>query len=151
MLDKLGHSSKKYAEIFGSKPTGNATRRIFGSEPPYELNTSVTRTNLEVIPSSKKSLDDLVSAIDGKGLLITGIPMGMLHSSFVTGTFSVVVDQGFLIENGEIKHPVKGVSVSGNFYDGWKNIREIAGDSEVASSLRTKSPSILFDGFSVTG
>ncbi|MHA1168879.1 MAG: TldD/PmbA family protein [Candidatus Hodarchaeales archaeon] len=140
-----------YAEIFGSKPTGNATRRAFGSDPPYELNTSVTRTNLEVQPSSNKSQDDLVASIDGKGLLILGQPMGIHTSSFITGNFSVVINQGFLVENGEIKHPVKGVSVSGNFYDGWKNIREVAADSEVAAYFRTKSPSILFDGFTVTG
>ncbi len=140
-----------YGRIAGTGSTGNSARSggPFGSRLPYEHAPTIFGKNLEV-RQGKKSQEDLIASIDGKGLLIMDIPIGIFHSTVATGEFSAVANSVFLIENGEKKHPLEPVSIAGNFYTGLEQLREIGSDIEI-TSLFVSTPSLLIDGVSITG
>ncbi|MFX1508888.1 MAG: TldD/PmbA family protein [Promethearchaeota archaeon] len=139
-----------YGRIAGKDSTGNCARSggPFGSRLPYEEAPSIFSKNLEVTPGNK-TLEELIASIDGQGILITDIPIGIFHSSVATGEFSVVANSVFLIEDGEKKHPLEPVSIAGNFYQGLKQLRGVGNDIEI-TSLFVTTPSLLIDGFSIT-
>ncbi|MFW9779389.1 MAG: TldD/PmbA family protein [Candidatus Heimdallarchaeota archaeon] len=133
-----------YGNIFGTESTGNCTR---SSNLPYEGTPGIQGLNFETSVGIK-SEDTLVHSIDRRGILIREMPMGMFHSNVSTGEFSVVANESYLIENGTIQGPIRATSVAGNFYDGLKNIRELA-DNKRKTPYGVETPSILFDGFSI--
>lgn len=140
-----------YARIHGTKSTGNCSRGggPFGSSLPYEMSPSISAKSLEVL-SGKKGTDDLISGVDGQAILIADMPIGIFHSSLSTGEFSAVAQSAFLVQNGEKKWPLQPVSVSGNFYKGFKQLAEIGNDLK-KTPLPIETPSIIFDGFSIVG
>lgn len=79
----------------------------------------------------------LLMAGIGKGLLLTGL-IGMHTANPVTGDFSVG-GTGFLIENGGIAHPVKGVAISGNVLDLFADIEMVGDDLRFYSSIGAPS------------
>ena len=68
-------------------------------------------------------------------------------SNIVTGDYSVGAT-GFLIENGEFKHPINEITIAGNFKDMFQNIT-LASDLEFKYS--TNSPTMLIEGMVVAG
>lgn len=139
-----------YGRIAGKASTGNCARSggPFGSRLPYEDAPSIFSKNLEVA-AGKHSEEELIASIDGQGLLITDIPIGIFHSSVATGEFSAVASSVFLIENGEKKRPLEPVSIAGNFYKGLEQLLGVGNDMEI-TSLFVTTPSLLIDGISVT-
>ncbi len=140
-----------YARIHGTESTGNCSRGggAFGSSLPYEISPSISTKSLEVL-SGNKGIDDLISDVDGQAVLIVDMPIGIFHSSVSTGEFSAVAQSAFLVQNGERKYPLQPVSVSGNFYKGFKQLVEIGKDLK-KTPLSVETPSIIFDGFSIVG
>ncbi len=139
-----------YAGIKDTQSTGNSIRHHspFGSTLPYEVSPIVRPKNLEV-KSGKKSLEDLISSISGQAIMVVDTPIGIFHSDVSTGDFSVVAQSAFLIENGK-KSPLQPVSISGNFYKGFKNLLDIGSDLE-NTIFAVETPSMVFDGFSIVG
>ena len=140
-----------YGRAFNVESTGNCSRggRPRGGSTPYESSPSVSTKWLE-IEQGKKSVDDLVAEVDGKGVMIMDTPLGISHSNVSTGEFSVVANSVLLIENGEIKGSLEPVSIAGQFYEGFKNLLHVG--SDVTLTLQgAQAPSLLFDNFSVTG
>ncbi|RDE11279.1 MAG: hypothetical protein C4K47_10040 [Candidatus Thorarchaeota archaeon] len=140
-----------YGRAFGVESTGNCSRGapVFGEVTPYESSITVFTKGLAVAPGSK-TLDELVSSVDGRAVLITDPPIGVFHSDPSTGQFSVVAKSAYLIEGGAVKHPLQPVSVAGQFYEGLKNLAGIGNDVKL-SPYGPRCPSLLFDGFSVVG
>ncbi len=140
-----------YAGIYGSESTGNCSRGggVFGSSLPFETSPAISPKSIEVQPGSK-DIEALIASIDGQAILILDPPIGVFHSSVATGEFSTVAQSAFLIRNGEKKHPLQPVSVSGNFYKGFKQLREVGSDLE-RTPFSVEIPSLVFDGFSVVG
>ena len=140
-----------YAQIYGTESTGNCTRhsRLFGSTLPYENSPSIRPKNLEVKPG-KKDLDALIASIDGQAVLIVDVPIGIFHSDVSTGEFSAVAQSAFLVEDGEKQWSLEPVSVSGNFYDGFKQLRDVGSDLE-KTVFTVETPTLVFDGFSIVG
>lgn len=140
-----------YANIYDTQTTGNCSRhsRFLGSTLPYETSPLIRPKNLEVKPGSKK-LDDLIASIDGQAIFIVDMPIGIFHSDVSTGEFSAVAQSCFLVENGEKKSPLQPVSVSGNFYTGFQNLLDVGSDLE-KTLLIVETPTLAFDGFSITG
>ena len=68
-------------------------------------------------------------------------------SNIITGDYSVGAT-GFLIENGEFKHPVNEITIAGNFKEMFKNIT-LANDLEFKYSVN--SPTMMIDGMTVAG
>jgi PmbA protein len=140
-----------YGRIHGDEPTGNCSRHIrpFGSTLPYESSPMIQPKNIEVEPG-RKSLEDLIATIDRQAILIVDTPIGIFHSDVSTGEFSAVAQSVFLVEKGEMKWPLQPVSVSGNFYNGFKRLIHVGGDSK-STPFAVETPTLIFDGFSVVG
>ncbi|MFW9908031.1 MAG: TldD/PmbA family protein [Candidatus Thorarchaeota archaeon] len=140
-----------YGGAFGVDSTGNCDRAggPFGGAVPYENSPSVSTKWLEVSPGSKAE-EDLISDIDGRAILIRDFPIGIFHTNVATGEFSVVAASAYLVENGEKKYPIQPVSVGGNFYEGFKNLIGIGSNVEPLP-FGIAVPTLVFDGFSVTG
>ncbi len=68
-------------------------------------------------------------------------------SNIVTGDYSVGAT-GFLIENGEFKHPINEITIAGNFKDMFQNII-LANDLEF--EYATNSPTMMIEGMVVAG
>ena len=95
----------------GVSSTGNASRRGFSSLP------AIGTHNLYV-EVGKHSHDEIIKATQ-RGLLVlevTGYGINPVNGNFSGGA------SGLWIENGEIKHPVKGLTIAGNAVDILGNI-----------------------------
>ena len=68
-------------------------------------------------------------------------------SNIVTGDYSVGAT-GFLIENGQFKHPINEITIAGNFKDMFQNIT-LADDLEFEYS--TNSPTMMIEDMVVAG
>ena len=94
--------------------------------------------------NGKISYSDLLS-LNSKCLYITEtIGHG---SNIITGDYSVGAT-GFLIEKGEIKHPINEITIAGNFKDMFQNIT-LANDLEFEYSAN--SPTMMIEGMVVAG
>ena len=120
------------------KSTGNASRGYSGLSVPAPSNIYIEK--------GEKSFDALLKEMNN-GLYITEI-MGMHNADSISGEFSVGVN-GFLVENGEIKYPVHGITIAGNILEMFNNITSIGNDLKFYGSIG--SPSILIGRLSVAG
>ena len=94
------------AKRAGVSSTGNASRQGFSSLPGIGVH------NLLVEPG-KFNTSDIVKATN-RGLLVmevTGYGINPVNGNFSGGA------SGFWIENGAVKHPVKGVTIAGSARD----------------------------------
>ncbi|MHA1481326.1 MAG: metallopeptidase TldD-related protein, partial [Candidatus Thorarchaeota archaeon] len=140
-----------FGRAFDLDSTGNCSRGgdFGGGATPYEERPSVSTKWLEVA-AGKKSEEDIISSIDGKAVMIRGFPMGISHSNVATGEFSCVAGSAILVENGEVKGPLEPVSIAGNYYEGFKNLRAIGSNKEILP-FGIATPTFVFDDFSVVG
>ncbi|MEA1887348.1 MAG: TldD/PmbA family protein [Bacteroidota bacterium] len=90
----------------GTKSTGNASRRGFTSLP------GIGTHNVYLL-KGKHTRNEIIAAT-GRGLLLKGLTGYGINS--VNGNFSGGAS-GFWIENGNIVHPVKGLTIAGKASD----------------------------------
>ncbi|TFG31229.1 TldD/PmbA family protein [Candidatus Thorarchaeota archaeon] len=140
-----------FGRAFGLDSTGNCARGsgIFGGSMPYENRPSASTKWLEV-NVGKTNEEDIISSIEGKAIMIRDFPLGIFHSSVETGEFSCVAGSAYLVEDGEVKGPVQPVSIAGNYYEGLKNLTDIA-NNQLMIPYGISVPTLVFDGFSVVG
>ena len=79
-------------------------------------------------------------------MFVTGFNGGNCNGS--TGDFSYGIE-GFLVENGELVHPVNEMNVSGNMNDFWNTLIELGNDPYKFSSVM--SPTMVFDKTDFSG
>ncbi|MFO7573797.1 MAG: TldD/PmbA family protein [Bacteroidales bacterium] len=96
------HNSSSAARA-GTKSTGNASRGGFTSLPGIS-------THSVYLEPGKYLRNEIIAATD-RGLLLKGVTGYGIDP--VTGNFSGGAT-GFWIEKGEIKHPVKGLTIAGS-------------------------------------
>ncbi|MFP3985797.1 MAG: metallopeptidase TldD-related protein, partial [Candidatus Bathyarchaeia archaeon] len=137
----------------GTQSTGNASRRrvglFFVPALPFESPPQLLPTNFVIQPGDKTK-DRLVEEVD-KGIFV-GRFSGNTEAS--NGNFSGTVKQGFLIENGETKHPLIGTMISGNSYKLMKNISGISKELKTLESWgmpSALSPRIKVENVKITG
>jgi len=119
--------------------TGNSNRD-YASLPLPSVN------NLILHPQMKKG--ELLADIKRGLYLVEAI--GTWLSNPISGDLSATATNAFLIEDGELTKPIKGVIVSGNFFDILENkIELIADDVENLGSIY--APSVKITEMSVTG
>ncbi|MGE5398402.1 MAG: TldD/PmbA family protein [Chitinophagales bacterium] len=119
--------------------TGNASRGSFRGGP------SVGTTNFYLQPgrlTPENLRKDIV-----KGLYITEV-MGMHTANPISGDFSVGAS-GIIIENGELKYPVRGLTIAGNLYGFLKDIDGIGNDLRFYGT--TGAPSVRVKSLSIAG
>lgn len=131
-----------YGHLGKAESTGNANR-----QQTYESTPGISPTTVVIKPGSK-TLEEMIAEID-KGIFVTDSVMGMGHSNLISGDFSVVATNAYLIEKGEIAYPLDSITIAGNLYKSYKNITHIGSDSKLLPSVKT--PSMTFDGFTISG
>ncbi|MDY2981500.1 MAG: TldD/PmbA family protein [Fusobacterium sp.] len=123
----------------GVSSTGN------GIKGSYKGTVGISSFNLYIKPSSK-SFDKMIENIK-EGIFITDF--AGLHSGLntISGDFSLA-GEGFYIKDGKIDRPLNQITISGNFFDLLKNIKDIANDIKFSFSS-VGSPSIMVEGLKV--
>ena len=123
----------------GVSSTGN------GVKGSYKGTVGISSFNLYIKPSSK-SFDKMIENIK-EGIFITDF--AGLHSGLntISGDFSLA-GEGFYIKDGKIDKPLNQITISGNFFELLKNIKDIANDIKFSFSS-VGSPSIVVEGLKV--
>ena len=123
----------------GLNPTpGNCGRSSYLSEPAIGMSNAVVKRG-----NSQDALADCKN-----GILICSV-FGEHTANDLTGEFSVSVDRGFRIENGEKTSPVRGNVISGNVFGLLNRIISIEKTQERYANLIT--PRIAFEEIQVVG
>ncbi|MCF7222684.1 metalloprotease PmbA [Marilutibacter chinensis] len=144
-FDAEGVATRESALIAG----GVLQRYILGSYSARRLGLQTTANaggvhNLQVAANTG-DFEDMLRGM-GRGLLVTEL-MGQGVNN-ITGDYSRGA-AGFWVENGEIAHPVDGVTVAGNLKDMFRAIEAVGSDIDARSHVRTGS--ILVGGMTVAG
>ncbi|MFW9779378.1 MAG: TldD/PmbA family protein [Candidatus Heimdallarchaeota archaeon] len=134
-----------YARIYGTESTGNAKR---SGQEPFSNTPNVGISTLNVPPGTS-SVADAISDID-EGIYIQDYIMGLSHSDPISGDFSAVSPQSFLIKNGEIAGALEPVTVAGNFYTALLNFQTICKDATL-TPWNIKIPTLIIEGLTVSG
>ena len=123
----------------GVSSTGN------GVKGSYKGTVGISSFNLYIKPSDK-SFDKMIENIK-EGIFITDF--AGLHSGLntISGDFSLA-GEGFYIKDGKIDKPLNQITISGNFFEFLKNIKDIANDIKFSFSS-VGSPSIMLEGLKV--
>lgn len=106
----------------------------------------ISFSNFYLLPS-KLSKQDLLSVVND-GVYITGLNGMHAGYSSVSGDFSFGAS-GFIIENGKIGRALNQITVSGNIYNLWNDIVDIADDLEFNSSA-FGAPSVYVKNLTVS-
>ncbi|AHJ26957.1 TldD/PmbA family protein [Nodularia spumigena CS-584] len=122
----------------GINTTGNGFRPSFGSYPSPGL------FNFLIQPGSA-SLQDLIEQMDD-GLIVDQMLGG---GNGISGDFSINVDLGYRVKNGQIIGRVKDTMVAGNVYTVLKQLVALGSDADWNGSCYT--PSLIVEGLSTTG
>jgi PmbA protein len=134
----LFYTDRTVGKELGGGSTGNGFRPGLGSAPtPGLFNT--------VIQPGERSFDSLIANLD-EAIVVDQI-LGELAG--ISGDFSVNVDLGFWLKEGEIQGRVKDTMVSGNVYAALLHLQALGQDGDWNGACFT--PSALVDGLSVTG
>lgn len=120
------------------KPTGNGFRPSLDSYPSPSL------VNL-IVASGQDSFEELITKLD-HGIIVDQILGG---GADISGDFSVNVDLGYRVANGNITGRVKDTAIAGNVYQILKQIVALGNDTIWNGSCFT--PSLLVEGISVVG
>ena len=128
---------------------GVLQRYVLGSYSARRLGLETTANaggvhNLE-LAANAGGFDELVRGMD-RGLVVTSL-MGQGVNT-VTGDYSRGA-AGFLVEGGQIVHPVDGITVAGNLRDMFMAIEAVGSDVDPRSHIRTGS--ILLGAMTVAG
>ena len=123
----------------GVEPTGNG----YGSG-----HATASLVNAK-IKAGKRSEEQLFEKIK-LGVYITdleGLHAGLNSQS---GNFSLQ-SQGFMIRDGKIAEPLSLITVAGNLFDLFMDVKEVSNTYAANSHSNTKSPALLIKKLSITG
>ncbi len=124
------------AHGLGQAPSGN------GFRPGLEYYPVPSLVNM-VVESGEGTIKTLIQPLT-RGLVVDQLLGG---GADISGDFSVNVDLGYAVENGEIIGRVKDTMISGNVYRLLQQVLALGGDRRWQGSCFT--PSLLIDGVSV--
>jgi PmbA protein len=128
-----------YAARMGAATTANADRSGVKGLPHLGISNFF-------IENGTASPAALLAGIS-RGMLLTSL-IGMHTANPVSGDFSVGAT-GFLIEDGQLTRPVKGVAIAGNVLDLFANIEMIGADRRFYSAVG--SPSLRIASLEISG
>ncbi|HYS44384.1 MAG TPA: TldD/PmbA family protein [Geobacteraceae bacterium] len=123
----------------GKSSTGNAARGGVKGPPRMGMNNFF----IENGPAPAGALLEGIA----RGILVTSV-MGMHTANPISGDFSVGA-AGFLIENGAVTVPVKGIAIAGNILDLFGNVEKVGDDLRFFGSVG--SPSLRIAALDVSG
>ena len=123
----------------GKASTGNAARGGVKGPPRMGVNNFF-------IENGQDTQVGLAEGI-GRGLLVTSV-MGMHTANPISGDFSVGA-AGFLIENGVVTMPVKGVAIAGNILELFRSVEKVGNDLRFFGAVG--APSLRIAALDVSG
>ncbi len=141
-----------HARLIGAEP-GNALRRGAASlEGAYLRPAENTISNL-VLEPGVKSLEGLLAEVD-RGVYVEKFAAPELNP--FSGAFACEVRNATLVDHGEPKAHVKYALLTGNFYDGLKNVDGIGRDLTPVPAFYGSPgcayvPPMVFAGFELVG
>ncbi|MHA1740292.1 MAG: TldD/PmbA family protein [Candidatus Heimdallarchaeota archaeon] len=116
-IAKAYFSNSYCAHVLGINNTAHAQKNNLSSKPHPDL------TQIQIEPGTW-DIDEMIK--DTKvGLLLKD---SALEPTVGSPNISILIDQGFLIKNGEISHPLKETMIGTNIFDLLKNIDAISKD-----------------------
>ncbi len=124
--------------LLGTGTTGNGFRPGLGSYPTPSL------FNLLIQPG-KDSLAQLIAQLDD-GIIIDQM---LGDGGSISGDFSINVDLGYRVKNGQAIGRVKDTMVAGNAYTALKQLVALGSDTDWNGSCYT--PSVIVEGLSTIG
>jgi PmbA protein len=116
--------------------TGNGFRPDLGSYPAPSL------VNLAIAPGNS-SLAELIAQLDN-GIIVDRILGG---GADISGDFSVNIELGYRVENGNVTGRIKDAAIAGNVYHVIKEIVSLGNDLLWNGSCHT--PSLILEGVSI--
>lgn len=125
-------------KLLGTGSTGNGFRPGLGSYPTPGL------YNLLIQPGNE-SLAQLIARLDD-GIIIDQM---LGDSGSISGDFSINVDLGYRVKNGQAIGRVKDTMVAGNAYTALKQLVALGNDAEWNGSCYTSS--LIVEGLSAIG
>ncbi|MHA1213367.1 MAG: TldD/PmbA family protein [Candidatus Heimdallarchaeota archaeon] len=137
-IAKAYFSNSYCANVLGIKNTGHASKGSLSSKPHPDL------TQVQIKPGSW-SIDEMIAETK-KGLYLKD---SSLEPSSGSPNISVLVDQGFLIENGEISHPLKETMIGTTIFQLLKNIDAVS--KEVLNESGSISPALRLSKAKIAG
>lgn len=135
---QLFYTDRTIGRSLGSGTTGNGFRPGLGSYPMPGL------FNFVIQPGTQSLLEMITTLQSG---IIVDQMLG--SGAGISGDFSVNVDLGYWVEQGQVIGRIKDTMVAGNVYTALKNLVALGGDAEWNGSCYT--PSVILEGLSTTG
>jgi PmbA protein len=123
------------------KSTGNANR-------PYYWVIPQPMPNNLILEPGRASLEEVIRETR-EGIYVEET-IGEWLSNPVSGNLNATVTHGFLVKNGELTEPIKGVVISGNFYELLKGGIEIIG-KDLLNSVQNYSPTVKLSELTMAG
>ncbi|MBD3189675.1 MAG: hypothetical protein GF308_03480 [Candidatus Heimdallarchaeota archaeon] len=136
--------NQKTANKENLEPTGNAVRSLGGGMPKFAVPPTSIFPNSPWVQPGDMTEEELIE--DTKKGIILHNYQGTLRNE--NGLFSGVAKGAYLIEDGEIKYPVTGVSIAGNVFEIINNITGIGNELHLAAVVRT--PLIRYKGIKIS-
>ncbi len=134
------------SSIDGKVPSGNGMRRR-PQDAQYLFRSSLACAPVNmVVRPGRRSPEDIISSM-GEGVVVERFAFPTVNP--YTGAFSLEVRSAHIVKNGSPAGHIKHALVTGNMFDGLKNIVEVGNDATITGD--TVLPSIAFDGFEVVG
>ena len=119
MIDKL--NSKR----MGMAPTGSGRRQSYAYAPTSRMRNTY-------IASGTDARESIISTM-GDGLYAAKLGGGSVNP--VTGEFNFAVDEGYLVKDGKIAHPVRGASLIGKGAEVLMRIDRVSSDMRMAQGM----------------
>jgi PmbA protein len=128
---------QKYSLLDNVKSTGNGNRTLNG--------TIINSISNFQISAGEISLEEMISNID-EGYYIE--KFSWLNPDEISGSFGAEIRNGWFIDKGKVRNPIKLGNVSGNIFDMLKNILYISKETEFSEN--THYPYIAFSNLNVS-
>ena len=123
------------------KSTGNAQR-------PYYWMTPEPQPNNLIMKPGEASPEDIIH--DTKTGIYIEDTIGEWLSNPVSGNLNATVTHGYLVKNGELAEPIKGVIISGNFYELLQKGIETIGN-DLRNSMHNYAPTVKLAPLTIAG
>ena len=125
------YNNLEYAGKLNVKPTGHGYKAARWGGDPISLAPTPTLANLTIAPG-EDSFDKMIKKIK-RGILVMGV-LGAHSGNIPNGDFSIGINPGLYIENGEIVGRIKDGMLAGNIYDVMKRVTTIEDKVHITQS-----------------
>ncbi|MCI4371092.1 MAG: TldD/PmbA family protein [Thermoplasmata archaeon] len=145
-------ADRKHAALIGAA-AGNGFRRAVATvEGAYTRPAETHPSNLVVEPGTK-TIEALLAEVD-RGVYVEKFAAPEVNP--LSGSFAMEVRNATRIDKGELTDHVKVALLTGNFYDGLKNVVGIGREPVASHAFLTVPgcsyvPAMAFDGFELVG